>query len=297
MKTILFGTDCTSNAASTLTYANRFSTIMKADLHILHVYDFPPINLSTIQSKEILKKRMHEEQIELVKKYCEKYLKNDFHQNHIITHVVENSSISKSILDLSNILSPDLIMVGTKSEQNLRGYLAGNIANELLNKIDIPLLIVPNVVCMEKFSTLVYATDFEQEDIFAIQKSVEVAKSLEALIEVVHVYETDEYLAKENMEKFKKTLLKQVSYPGITFRTIASTKIKSGLLSVLNNKKASMLIMLERKHDWNFTNLFHKDLVKDMEAAIAIPMLVFNKHSKIKLQNANAFNTKDALVY
>ena len=32
MKTILFGTDCTSNAASTLTYANRFSTIMKADL-------------------------------------------------------------------------------------------------------------------------------------------------------------------------------------------------------------------------------------------------------------------------
>ena len=59
-----------------------------------------------------------------------------------------------------------------------------------------------------------------------------------------------------------------------------------------------MLAMLERKHNWGLNNLFHKDLVKDMEANVEIPILAFNKHStKIKLQNANAYNTKNVLAY
>ena len=279
MKTILFATDCTSNAASILKYAYRFSSIMKADLHILHVYNFPPIGLSTIQPIESLKKRIHDEQIEVLKKYYTKHLKNEFCHKTIITHVVENSSVSESILRLSNILNPDLIMVGTKSEQNLRGLFAGNIANELLDNIDIPLLIVPKDVSIEKFSTIIYATDFEQEDFVAIQKLVEVAKSLEAFIEIIHVYKLDQTVAKNNMEMFSRSLSKKISYPEITFRTIASTKIKSGLLSVLNGEKASMLAMLERNQSWSFTSLFHKDLVKDMEATINIPILAFNKRT------------------
>ena len=279
MKTILFATDCTSNTASTLKYAYRFSSIMKADLHILHVYNFPPIGLSTIQPLESLKKRMHDEQIEVLKKYYTKHLKNEFCQKTVITHVVENSSVSESILRLSQILNPDLIVVGTKSKQNLRGLFAGNIANELLDNIDTPLLIVPKDVSIKKFSTIIYATDFEQQDFVAIQKLVEVAKSLEAFIEIIHVYKLDQTVAKNNMEMLRRLLSKKISYPEITFRTIASTKIKSGLLSVLNGEKPSMLAMLERNQGWSFASLFHKDLVKDMEATINIPILAFNKRT------------------
>ena len=84
----------------------------------------------------------------------------------------------------------------------------------------------------------------------------------------------------------------------ITFKSILSSKIKSGLLSVLNKEKASILAMLERKHNWGLNTLFHKDLVKDMEATVEIPILAFNKRStKIKLQNANANNPKNILAY
>lgn len=277
MKTILYATDCTKNDTSSLKYAYRFSSIMKADLHILHVYDFPPTNHSTIQPLESLKKRMNEEKIELVKKYCAKHLKNEFDHKSITTHVVENNSISESILRLSKISSPDLIIIGMKDSHSKRGYFSGNIANSLLDKIEVPLLIVPNNITYNVISTIVYATDFEQEDVLSIQKLIEIASPFEALIEIVHVYEMDKYVARENMGKFKNLLLKQVSYPEITFKTIVSGKIKSGLLSVLNNEKASMLAMLERKHNWRLNNLFHKDLVKAMEATVTIPLLVFGK--------------------
>lgn len=298
MKTILYATDCTKKDACSLKYAYRFSSILKAELHILHVYDFPSTYHSTIQPLEPLKKRMHKERIELVEKYCAKHLQNEFYHKTITTHVVENNSISESISRLSKILSPDLIIIGMKDNHSNRGYFSGNIADSLLGKIEVPLLIVPNDMTYKVISTIVYATDFEQEDILSIQKLIEIASPFEALIEIVHVYEMDKYIARENMEKFKNTLLKQVSYPEITFRNIVSSKTKSGLLSVLNNEKASMLAMLERKHNWGLNNLFHKDLVKDMEANVKIPILAFNKHStKIKLQNANADNTKNVLAY
>lgn len=298
MKTIIYATNCTNNDASELKYAYRFSCIMDADLHILHVYNFPPIAFSTIKPLESLKKRMHEERVELVDKYCKTHLKNEFRQKPVTTHIVENNSVSESILRLSKLITPDLVIIGMKDNHSTRGYFAGNIANTLLNIIEVPLLIVPNSLVYDTISTIVYATDFEEADMLSIKRLVEIAKPFSALIEVVHVYETDEYPVEKYMKQFKDTLLKEVSYPEIVFKTIASTSIKSGLLSVLNNEKASMLAMLERKHDWSFSNIFHKDLVKDMEVSLKIPLLAFNKHStKTQGANAKCKNDKEILSW
>ncbi|MFL1011734.1 universal stress protein [Flavisericum labens] len=279
MKTILYATDCTDNDASSLRFVYRFSSIMKADLHVLHVYEFPPISFSSIKPVESLKKRMHNEQMDLVDKYCKVNLKNEFQQKSITTHVVESNSISDSILRLSKTLNPDLIIIGMKDSYSARGYFSGNIANALLDDIEIPQLIVPNRMTYNTISTIVYATDFEEYDILSLKKLVEIAKPFSALIEVIHVYKTYEYPAKLLMKQFKDRVSKQLTYSEITFKTIASTKIKSGLLNIVNEENASMLAMLERKRDLNLTNLFYKDLVKDMESDISIPLLVFKKPS------------------
>ncbi|GAL68713.1 universal stress protein [Jejuia pallidilutea] len=279
MKTILYATDCTVNDIASLKYAYRFSTIMKADLHIVHVYEFPPIANATLHAPELLKKRMHIEKTKLVENFCKVNLKHEFQQKPVTTHVIESGSVSESIQRLSNVLMPDLVIIGMKDHHSTREFFSGNIANALLDTIEMPLLIVPNGMIYNTISTIVYATDFEEYDILSLQKLAEIASPFSALIEVIHVYKTDERPAKVLMEAFKKRLLQKTSYPEITFKTIASTNIKSGLLSIVNWENANVLAMLERKHDWNLANLFHKDLVKEMESAISIPLLVFNKSS------------------
>ncbi|MDG1730357.1 MAG: universal stress protein [Algibacter sp.] len=289
MKTILYSTDCTDNDASTLKYAYRLCSILKAHLHVLHVYDLPPIRFSTIQPEELLKKRMQNEQKDNLKKYCATHLKNEFHQKPFTIHAIENDSIVDSIVDISEVLFPDLIILGMKDKHSNRGFFAGNIANSLLGKIEIPVLMVPNGLDYNGFSTIVYATDLEQEDISSIKKLVEIASPFEALIEIIHVYEMDKNSAKESTEQFKNKLFKEVSYPEIVFRKIASADVKTGLKSVLKHENANILAMLERKQDRNLNNFFHKDLVKAMEASVAIPLLAFSKKStnskKINLEN------------
>mgnify|MGYP001107614343 CR=1 FL=1 len=287
MKTILYATDCTDNDASSLKYAYRFSCIMNANLHVLHVYNLPPILFSTIKPSELLKRRMREERVELLEKYCKKHLKNEFHKEPITTHAVENDSVSETILRLSKHIAPDLVIIGMKDRHSMRGYFSGNIANTLLDVIEMPLLIVPNSLVYDTISIIIYATDFEEDDILYLKKIIEIAKPFSALIEVIHVYESDEYPAKKYMQQFKHALQQEVSYPEIVFKTIASTSVKSGILSVLNYEDADMLVMLERKYEWSFSNIFQKDLVKDIEISLKIPLLAFNKQRK-KLQNANA---------
>ena len=289
MKTIIYATDCSTNTSSALRYAYRFSSIMKADFHVLHVYDLPPINLSIIHPKETLKKRVSKEQKDMVAKYCATHLKHEFRQKPITIHAIENDSITDSIFNLSKTLFPDLIILGRKDQHSTRGYFSSNIANNLLDKIDVPLLIVPINVGYNSLNTIVYATAFEQEDIISIKKLVEIAKPFSALIEVIHVYETDDFPVNESMERFKNLLTKQISYPEITFRTIASDKIKSGLMSVLKKENANMLAMLERKNYNIFDSLFHKDLVKELEASVKVPLLAFNKRST---KNENFKNPK-----
>lgn len=275
MKTIIYATDCSINTSSALCYAYRFSSIMKADFHVIHVYDLPPINFSTIHPKEILKKRIQEEKEDMVNKYCTTHLKNEFRKKPITIHAVVGDSITDNILSLSNILLPDLVILGMKDRYSTRGYFSNNIANELLNKIKVPLLIVPNGVGYNNLSTIVYATDFEIQDIQSIKKLEEIAKPFSALIEIIHVFETDEYSTRENMKKFKNLVLKNTSYPEIIFKIIASGKIKSGLLSVLKKENANLLVMLERKHNSYFNLFSDKDLVKKMEASVSIPILAY----------------------
>lgn len=298
MKTIIYATDCSTNDASALKYAYRFSSIMNADLHVLHVYELPPITFSTIRTPESLKNRFHNDQIDLLDKYCKKHLKNEFNKHPITTHVIESDNVSKSIKRLSKTVTPDVIIIGMKDKQSTRGFFSGNIANDLLDHVEVPVLMVPNNLVYDTISTIVYATDFEKKDIQCVKKLVEIAQPFSALIEVLHIYKTNEESAKKYMEQFKELVFQQVSYKDITFKTIASTKIKSGLLSVLNNEKASMLAMLERKHDWSYQSFFRKDVVKEMQDHIAIPLLAFsNNGPKTKGQNVNTLNTKNELAF
>lgn len=280
MKKILYATDCKNNSASGLKYAFQFSQVIKAELHILHVYDFPQLSRSIIQPREAVKKSMQREQKDTVLKYCKTHLGDQFKEDAITIHVVEKVSVANSILSTAKILSPDLVIIGMKDRQSNRGLFAGNIADKLLDKIERPLMMVPNSLEYKKLETVVYATDFENEDIFYIQKLIEIVSLFDAHLEIVHIQKTDETAPKEQMEAFKNTLLKQITYSKISFRNVVSTKIKSGLLSIVNNEKVDMLAMLERKQSLRLKNIFHKDLVKNMETTLAIPILAFSKSAK-----------------
>lgn len=277
MKTILYATDCSKQDIDILQYAYELCNKLKASLILLHVFSIPPIQFSTIRPRKYLSTHAHYEQLNILKEYATKHIKQNAIKTQIRFKVAENVSVSDGILSSIKEESPDLLLVGMKDEHTARAMFSGSIAKALLEKVNCPLLIVPNMQNFKNIKKIVYATDFEEDDILAIQRLVEIAQPLNAEINIVHIVTKDEYPGKDRMKWLKEMLQENVVYQNITFHMVSQDTIYDGLRSYIDSNNADIVALLEREEHGFLKRLFHKDLTKKIESNITIPMLSFNQ--------------------
>ena len=276
MKNIVYATDCSPNSGSALRYAYRLSSAMDAQLHLLHVYDLNPFVTASVRSRGQLEQNFAREQRNVLENYCRKQLEHEL-KSHTPNYIVkENDSVAEAIVATANELAADLVLVGAKTSKSLRGLFAGNIASTLLNTLTAPLLILPYQVYYHGLSTLLYATDFEEVDLFALEKLTTLAAPYGALIKVVHIPTKKEYDVAKKMERFETAVKDKIHYPEIVFTMRNAETIASGLRDSIEKEIPDMLVMLEREHPSWYDRLFHKDMIRAMENQITIPLLVFN---------------------
>lgn len=279
MKTILYSTDCSEYAVPTLQYAYQLSQVLKAPLAILHVFDVPPVSGPILRTPDQLRRLTLVEKKEILANYCSKHLKVNKGMAGVKLIAAYGESISKAILLKSEELNAGITLLGMKDEHTKRGFFSGNIANALLKKIACPLMIIPNGLPYKKLKKLVYATDFEMDDIFAIQKLVSILEPCEADIKVVHVPVKGEYSGRQQMAWFGEMLHQKVPYKNIDFQILPEGPVDEGLRLFIENEKADLMAMLEREDDNFFKKLFQKDTIEKLETEIRIPLLSINTKS------------------
>ncbi|MFS4467884.1 universal stress protein [Maribacter sp. 2210JD10-5] len=277
MKTILYATDCSTHDTDTLHYAHELCGHLKLNLTLLHIYQIPPIQVSTIRPRKHLSAHAHDEQLTLLEEYASKHLKDSKLNTKVIFEVVENSSVSDGILSKTRELSPELLLIGMKDEHTARGIFSGSIAKALFEKVRCPLLTVPNSHRFKRLETIVYATDFEEDDIYAIRSLVKIAEPSNASLNIVHIATEGERDANDQMEWFKEMLRQKVTYDHIIFDITSDDTVYDGIRSYISSKKADLLVLLEREEKGFLNKLFHKDLTKKIESNINIPLLSFNQ--------------------
>ncbi len=277
MKTILYATDYSENSVAALKYAHKMSEQLETRLVIAHVFDYP-----TVLGMEGLDEpfphlekdafKLHRSKLE---KFCAEHMGNAWQEPNIQLEAVKNKSILHGIIATADEWNAYLIVVGVKGESGLREVIMGSTTKHLIEKAPCPILAIPADASYNPIKTIVYGTDFENEDIYAIRKLVEMAKQFDAEIKVIHIT-TKKELAKANqMEGFKNLLQQKVKYERMEFVHLVSENIFDALRSYLGEVGADLVVLLERKKKGVFNKWFHRDLVKKMESYGNIPLLSF----------------------
>lgn len=276
MKTILYATDYSPNSATALRLSHLMAKKFNAKLIVMHVFDIP-IALSTVSVSHIKKeKRLLYENHSKLKAFCTRQLGIIWEECNIDLEVMENVSVTEGILEKAVKFGVDLIIVGTKGVSAIKEFLLGSTTSALIKKASCPVLAVPAMSPLENFKTMVYATDFEQADIFAINRLVKIAKKFNSKISIVHISTNGEYAGDQQMEWFKEMLIQKVPYDKMEFDQILDDNIFEALNRYLEKSNAGLLAMLERK-DGSFSQRFLKtDKVKKMVSGITIPLISFN---------------------
>ena len=278
MKTILYATDYSKNSIAALRYAQKLSIMVAARLVVTHVFSYPIVTQGMIieHLPEMRKQALKTHRTKL-EDFCKAHLGQEWKTKKIQIAPLEDLAILDGVLAIAADWHAELIVVGAKGESAFQDTILGTTTKRLIKKAACPVLAIPSEASYAAPKTIVYATDFEQEDVYAIQKTVELAQHFKSKIRVVHISTKKEYAGEIQMEWFKNALAEKVNYQSLEFKLLFSEDIFESLRDYLVEVNADMVVMLEREKQGFLKKLFHRDLVKKMQSYGELPLLSFNE--------------------
>lgn len=279
MKTMLYATDYSENSIAALKYAKEMAKQLKYRLVITHVFDFPIVlGLEGLDEpfphEDENGFKRHRNKLE---RFCEEHLGSTWKAPNIQLQPAEHNSVAKGIISVAKEWHAQIIITGVKGQNTLRELIMGSTTKRLIERAPCPVLAIPVDANYTPIKTVVYATDFEEEDVYAIRKLAEMAEKLQADIKIVHISTRDEYKGEMQLDWFKDLLGKKVTYNKMEFMLLFSEDVFKSLHDYLSDVNADLMVMLEREHEGLLKEWFHRDLVKRMETYGKVPLLSFRE--------------------
>jgi len=152
---ILYATDLSENSAYTFRYAINSAEKHDAKIHILHVQDRIPASLEALlktnpptENWEAYDQNKNEQMKKYIHKRLEAFCQREFKyyptfMNRIASIEVVDGDPAGEILQKADDLKADLVVMGTHGKGLLAHAFLGSVAEKVLNRIKIPVFIIP----------------------------------------------------------------------------------------------------------------------------------------------------------
>lgn len=278
METIVYATDYSKRSVAALKFALEISKALEMRLVLTHVYQIPSVlGTELIEVFPNLSKDSLNQEHKKLKEFYEQHFGGSFNENMIRFEPIEHTSVIDGIITKILEHQAFMIFVGTRGESKLRDVVMGGTAMGLLENAPCPVWTVPEDSIFTSLDSIVYATDFEKEDIDAIHVLAELAKILKAEIKVVHVSNDKDKGDDYRIEWFKGLLSEKVLYDHIDFELLLSNHISERLTTYIQETNADVLVMLKRNNKTGLKGWLHTDLVKKMQSYESVPLLMLNQ--------------------
>ena len=280
MKTILYATDYSSNSIAALKYAYALSSKLKAKLLAVHVFDYPTLldifNLKGEDPFPDIERDAFKKHHGKLADFCRNALGLDLQKANIHIEAIENKSVVKGIVSRAREADAFLLVTGMQGISAAREIILGHITKALLKKSPCPVLAIPAEASHTRMETMVYASDFEEEDLGALDRLTEIAKPFNAMIRVVHIVPPEDMVGEAQRKEMEDRIRKHIKYDRFELDITYSDDAFEALRIYLGKVSADLVAMLERDDKSFAAQLFHRDLVKKMESYGKVPLLSFN---------------------
>lgn len=277
-KRILVPTDFSACADNALRYACWLASILNSKITIVHAYDeLISSDVHMIATKEYLprgakesKRQLHQAIASLSQAYPTVAFENE----------VVPGWVDEVIVDVSHKKKIDLVVMGTSVHLNANDFFVGSKTAQMISHLKTAVLVIPENADFRPIHKILYATNFEYEDVDAISSIIALAEVFEAEIQIVHI-STDKKPRtirhdEEIMEWFEEITQKKVKYKHLTFKTIVSG---ASMISEMENLVYTNHIDLMAMSTTGKTflkRLFEGSLSRELSYKTEIPLLVFH---------------------
>ncbi|MBL7901233.1 MAG: universal stress protein [Bacteroidia bacterium] len=280
MKTILVPTDFSSYSENAMNMAMLLARSLNARLLMCHVIQVP-LAIGEIPYA-LLEKEKNELKQEAEIKMKALALKIEHAGGISYQTKVLDGELLTELLEIITTEKIDLVIMGTKGVKNIQDVILGSTTEQLISNSQCPVMAVPaDVHFNTSMKRLTYATDYHKSDLQDLLQLIEIASSLKAQVNVLHV-SGDEINAEEEvklMSDFMKEVSEKCSYNNLSFQILHGNNVLQKLQDYLNEESTDVLIT-STHHRSLVERLFGKSNTLSLVKKSKIPVIAFHYNSK-----------------
>jgi nucleotide-binding universal stress UspA family protein len=261
MKTILVPTDFSENAANAIEYAAQIGLALQYRLLLLHVAE-PETET--------------DDEDEKLRVICEA-LQDSFPDLQCHYRMLIGEEIPIEIVSASQLYHAEMIVMGTKGVSNFEKILFGSNTASVIEKANCTVLSVPARNVFAKPKQILFATNFEHEDVAAALQIIKIAKPFGANLVIAHVLTEPgaEEVERAKIQLFTREVAVLADYPKITYRLSAENTVTMGLDILIENTKADVIAMRTHRRSL-FEKIINPSITQKFAEESHIPLLAFH---------------------
>ncbi|MEQ9404079.1 MAG: universal stress protein [Cyclobacteriaceae bacterium] len=275
MNRIICPVDFSEPANNALEYAANLAVHLKAQLTLLHIVQKNALHETPTGAKIIEATEELEKEAKRKLETCCEELKKEFTLDCFIRVKTHSEGLEKALSMELTEEGFDLAVMGTNGPDDYNQLFFGTHTYNVIRKINIPLLMVPKGCQFESFENMVYASDYDNEDMVTLQKLVDFANVFSSKITFLHISNHDTEKSEEIFLSFKDVYEDKLeAAPGtIFFEREINKDSTRGIDAYMDEKKADLLV-LQVKHRTALQKIFHDSVIKKLSFAATYPVLI-----------------------
>lgn len=147
----------------------------------------------------------------------------------------------------------------------------------VISQAKCPVLLLPEGVTFSPFKTIVYLTDFDQEDTDAFIRLAEIARPFNTTIVGLHITNNNDFTEKIKEEGFINFIKEKSAYNHIELHSVGNNNVEQSILNFASEKKADLIALLRENKNF-LERIFVKSISKSIAKDSKLPVIIFNKH-------------------
>lgn len=278
---ILIATDYASTSAAAERYAIRLAIETKSTLSFAHVFkpelvgtsmtfdadriDYDPLKYQFDKLLDHVTGILDEMKIE----------PDELHHKCVI---LEGSNMRRLLLREADEERVDLIITGTHHASGFREWMLGSHTWDIVKNTAVPVLAIPDNAVFSGLKKLLFAAEYREGEIPAIGFLIQLAKTLNAEVTVLHISNTilSEEFEVQLFEKFRQEVKTKLNNEHIDIRLVRHDGIIEGLNQYCEEHSVNWLVMSPERASWldKFINPADISITKHMSFHTHTPLLI-----------------------
>ncbi len=274
MKRILVPVDFSKPAENALKVAAELARKNNGELYVLHVVEMAETLFGTEQFN------VNDEQIiffmKMAKKRFAKFLDKPYLEGLKVTDSVEVGSPTMGINELVDSENIDLLVMGSNGASGIDEILIGSNTEKVVRHSKIPVLVVKQDLKRLDINQIVFASNFEEENLHAFQNAKSFADSFDAKLHLLYVnLPGNQFYSSEEITTQIKSFLEKADMADFdNIKIYNDYTIELGVINGSKFLKADLIAMPTHGRK-GLSHFFNGSIGEDVVNHSTLPVITF----------------------